>query len=275
MKNKFTILIGIAMLFVFSGQPAFSADVTNELKTLVAQVRTDIQAGKRTEADLAGDLKQFDALLAEHKGEKTDAVAEILFMKAMLYLQVLGNVKTGTNLLNQVKTDFPGTQPAVEVDKIVAMIQQQAEARKISDVLAVGAKFPDFNVTDLDGKPLSVASHKGKVVLIDFWATWCPPCRAEIPNVVAVYDKYHGKGFDIIGVSLDEEKAKLSSYTKEQNMTWPQYFDGRGWSNKLAVTYGIESIPLDFLLDGNDVIIGKDLRGDDLEAAVAKAVTGK
>jgi len=124
----------------------------------------------------------------------------------------------------------------------------------------------------LEGKPLSIANFKGKVVLIDFWATWCPPCRAEIPNVVATYQKYHDKGFEIIGVSLDEDKAKLIDFTKDQNMTWQQFFDGQGWSNKLAVKYGIQSIPATFLLDGDGNIIGKDLRGDDLTQAVAKAL---
>ena len=102
-----------------------------------------------------------------------------------------------------------------------------------------------------------------------------PPCRGEIPNVVATYQKYHDQGFEIIGVSLDQDRQKLLDYTREQDMTWPQYFDGQGWGNKLAAKYGIESIPATFLLDGNGKIIGRDLRGDELTAAVAKALGGK
>jgi thiol-disulfide isomerase/thioredoxin len=138
--------------------------------------------------------------------------------------------------------------------------------------LTVGAQFPDFNEKDVDGKPLSIASYKGKVVLVDFWATWCGPCRAELPHVIATYKKYHDQGFEIIGISLDQDQAKLTGFTKAMNMTWPQFFDGQGWQNKLAAKYGIESIPAAFLLDGNGKIIGRDLRGEALMQAVAKAL---
>lgn len=103
---------------------------------------------------------------------------------------------------------------------------------------------------------------------------WCGPCIGEVPNVVATYQKFHGKGFEIVGVSLDEDKQKLLDYTQKQGMTWPQFFDGQVWKNKLAVKYGIEAIPSSFLLDGNGNIIAKDLRGDALEAAVAQATAG-
>ena len=138
--------------------------------------------------------------------------------------------------------------------------------------LVVGAKFPDFNEKDVAGKPISIANDKGKVVLVDFWATWCGPCRAELPNVLATYNKYHDKGFEIVGISLDQDQAKLADFTKSMNMPWPQIFDGQGWQNKLAVKYGIESIPATFLLDGEGKIIGRDLRGEELPAAVAKAL---
>ena len=135
-----------------------------------------------------------------------------------------------------------------------------------------GLKFPGFEEKDVAGKPLSIDNYKGKVVLIDFWATWCGPCVAELPNVLKVYEKHHGKGFDIIGISLDQDEAKLTSFTKQKNMTWQQFFDGQGWGNKLAAKYGVNSIPATFLLDGEGKIIGKDLRGEALEEAVTKAL---
>ena len=138
-----------------------------------------------------------------------------------------------------------------------------------------GTKFPDFNEKDVDGKPLSIANYKGKVVLIDFWATWCGPCVAELPNVLKTYTKHHSEGFEIIGVSLDDNRQKLESFLKDKGISWPQFFDGQGWSNKLAVKYGIQAIPATYLLDGNGVIIATDLRGDALEQAVARALAKK
>jgi len=269
MKRNFLIALVAAMLPCRLVLADGSADATQELQTLVAKVRMDIQSGKTTEADLSDDLKQFDALLAEHKGEKTDAVARILYMKAMLYTQVIHDTAKGDALMNQLTNDFSGTTFVAKLEKQQA---QEAEAKKIQDALVEGAPFPDFNEKDVMGKPLSIANYKGKVVMIDFWATWCPPCRGEIPNVVATYQKYHDKGFEIIGVSLDQDQGKLLNFIKENNMTWQQYFDGQGWGNKLAVKYGIDSIPMTFLLDGNGKIIGKGLRGEELTDAVANAL---
>ena len=273
MKAKI-ILLGI-MTLALSAQRGFTADATTELQALVEQTQQDIDSGKTNETQLADDLKKFDDLVAEHKGEKTDDVARILYVKAMLYHQVLDDDDKAVQLVKQIKVDFPDTEVGTNADTIVAGLEQAEAAKKIQASLVVGAQFPDFSVKDVAGNPLSIANYKGKVVLIDFWATWCPPCRAEVPNVVDTYGKYHTNGFDIIGISLDQDQASLNSFTKQNNMTWAQYFDGQGWENKLAMKYGIQSIPMDYLLDGNGKIIGEDLRGSDLQQAVADAVKTK
>jgi thiol-disulfide isomerase/thioredoxin len=144
--------------------------------------------------------------------------------------------------------------------------------RSVPVGLAIGQRFPDFNETDLNGATLSVAGSRGKVTLVDFWATWCGPCRAEMPNVIAAYQKYHSRGFDVIGVSLDEHQYAVANFTSSQGMPWPQYFDGKGWENKLAKQYGVQSIPMSYLLDRNGVIVGKELRGGALDAAVSRAL---
>jgi len=271
MKTKFAVMLGVAGLLLL-GSTSFAADARTELVSLVTKIKADMVAGKTTESALADDLKQFDVLLDEHKGEKTDAVAQILYMKATLYSQVLHNEPKADALMAQLKADFKGTDFVAAIEKMEA---STAAAKKMADALAVGTKFPDFNETDVNGKPLSIANYSGKVVAIDFWATWCGPCVAELPNVIATYKKHHAQGFEIIGVSLDQEQAKLTQFTKSNGMTWQQFFDGKGWSNKLAVNYGILSIPATFLLDGNGIIIGEDLRGAELEATVVKALAKK
>jgi thiol-disulfide isomerase/thioredoxin len=271
MRNKIAIVLGVAALLL-SCQRGFTADAMTELNALVTKINAEISAGKRTESELADELKQFDVLLAEHKGEKTDAVARILYMKATLYGEVLNNDAKAQELLKQLKTDFKDTQFVANLEKREAAA---AAAKKIQDSLVVGAKFPDFNETDVAGQPISISSHNGKLVLVDFWATWCGPCRIELPNVIAAYQKYHAQGFDIVGVSLDEDKAQLLSFIKDQKMTWPQFFDGQHWDNKLAVKYGIQGIPATYLLDGEGKIIGKNLRGDALDQAVASALANK
>ncbi len=274
MKTRILAVLVVLSLSLFSerGVAAEPTAASGELNDLVAKVKAKLQENKRTEADLAPELREFEALLAKHKGEKTDDVAQILLMEAMLYLQVLDNNEKGTELIKQLQRDFPGTKPAENADKTLASMKKQAEAKKIKAALAEGTKFPDFEVKDTTGKPLSIANYKGKVVLLDFWATWCGPCVHELPNVIKTYEAHHPKGFEIIGISLDKDQDKLASFTKEKNMTWVQYFDGLVWENKLAVRYGINSIPATFLLDGQGTIIGKDLRGEALEEAVGKAL---
>ena len=246
-----------------------------ELQDLIGKVTTKMKDGKKSEADLAPELKEFDVLLAKHKDEKTDDVAQILMMKAMLYTQVLDNTEKGLATIRQLKKDFPETTQGKRADLQIAQIEKGEESKKVQRALAVGSKFPDFSEKDVDGKPLSISLYKGKVVLVDFWATWCGPCVAELPNVLATYGKHHKGGFDIVGISLDQSEEKLRAFTKDKGMPWQQYFDGKGWQSKLGGQYGVAIIPATYLIDGTGTIIGKDLRGDDLEKAVAAALAKK
>lgn len=121
----------------------------------------------------------------------------------------------------------------------------------------------------IKGGKVDLAALKGKVVLIDFWATWCPPCVAEVPNVVAAYKKLHDKGFEIIGISLDEDRSALTKFIKEHDMTWPQYFDGKGWDNKISSGFGIRSVPTMWLVDKEGKLASTNARSN-LEAEVEK-----
>ncbi|HNC24892.1 MAG TPA: TlpA disulfide reductase family protein [Opitutaceae bacterium] len=123
--------------------------------------------------------------------------------------------------------------------------------------------------TALDGTKVDLAALRGKVVLIDFWATWCPPCRDETPTIVETYRRLHDKGFEIVGISLDESRTALRDYLKANSMTWPQFFDGGGWDNRLAEQYGIHSIPAMWLVNRRGYLVDVQAR-DDLADKVEK-----
>jgi peroxiredoxin len=131
---------------------------------------------------------------------------------------------------------------------------------EISRQTAIGQPAPELNLKDANGKPVTLASLKGKYVLLDFWASWCGPCRQENPNVVSAYKKFKQKGFTVLGVSLDEDRAAWQQAIQKDGLTWAHVSDLKGWQSSAAEQYGIQAIPANFLLDKNGIIIDRDLR---------------
>jgi peroxiredoxin len=139
---------------------------------------------------------------------------------------------------------------------------------------AVGTDALDFTQSDVDGKPLSLSSLKGKYVLLDFWASWCKPCRQENPNVVKVYNKFKDKNFTVLGVSLDQTKDAWVKAIQADKLAWNHVSDLKYWDNAVAQMYHIQSIPGNFLIDPSGKIIAKDLRGEDLEKKLCEVLGG-
>jgi thiol-disulfide isomerase/thioredoxin len=131
---------------------------------------------------------------------------------------------------------------------------------------------PDFSVTSLTGENISLSKLKGKVVLIDFWATWCGPCRQEMPVVKKIWEKHKNNNFTIIGISLDMDREPLDNYIKTKGISWPQYYDGLGWRNKVAQLYRVTGIPFTVLLDKNGEVAGVGLRGQTLESKIEQLI---
>jgi thiol-disulfide isomerase/thioredoxin len=251
-------------------------DLGSELSAATTHLKQKFSQGKTNAIDLAENQQEIEQLITKYSDSgNREQVARLYLLDAHIYSDGLANSAKAQAILGQILRDFPKTIAAqgasMSLDKAVAIADAQPDS-KVKQGLEIGQRFPGFTLSDVSGNLLSINAHRGKVLLVDFWATWCPPCREELPNVIATYKRYHPQGFDIIGVSLDEDQGELTRFIAAQGMTWQEYFDGLEWQNALALRYKVKGIPMDYLLDANGIIIGKELRGDDLGDAVTKAL---
>ncbi|MCC9135414.1 redoxin domain-containing protein [Pontibacter silvestris] len=225
---------------------------------LAQQYTQYIDAGKTDSAEALKDQyqvvqKQVKNFLAQHPGSVVsafgtatlvDPVNDFAFADSMatLYNDKLPNSKY-TAMVNDRLKDYRNT--------------------------AIGQQAPDISLTTPEGETKNLSSLRGKYVLVDFWASWCGPCRKENPNVVKMYDKYKDKGFEIYGVSLDQSKDRWVKAIADDNLKWVHVSDLKGWENSAALKYNVTAIPQTVLLDKEGKIIAKGLRGEDLEAKLA------
>ena len=164
---------------------------------------------------------------------------------------------------------FNSLDSAVKQSKFGKIIEEALAAIKRT---SVGEIAPDFTMSDTTGKPVALASFKGKIIFLDFWASWCGPCRRENPNIVAAYAKFHSAKFDILGVSLDTKKDKWVEAIAKDKLAWNHVSDLKGWGNAAGKTYGIRSIPANLLLDKDGKILARNLYGAELEKKLTEVL---
>ena len=239
------------------------APLRERWKTVMGQIQTVLEerlTQKPEDWDAVRMLSEIHEALGNH--EAVQAVlntAQLVFEKRLAQAPKDWNALNGlVNIHERLGNHALAYEYKVKTDPTLAW---------------VGQVLPDFPPTlDITGKPIRLADYRGKVVLLDFWAVWCGPCVGEIPNIKSVYAKYHDRGFEVIGVSLDEEESVLQEFISEHQLPWQHIFEGERWQGQLVRKYGVRGIPAPFLLDREGNVISVNARGDLLEELVATEI---
>ena len=234
-------------------------------------VRFYIEVGR--EKDVADLVNRFKSVM------RPNSIMDNFRLGSML--EIANQPEAALKVFEKLENRYPGRHSVLEelarIHQKLGNFDLAAAYQKKADPMLelVGQGVPDFSATDLDGKPISLQDYRGKVVLLDFWAVWCGPCLGEMPNVKRVYNTYKDQGFDIIGVSLDTDEARLRNYLKKNHIPWRQIFSGQKWNSPLAQKYHIRSIPAPWLIDQDGTLISREARGVKLEQLVVKALQDK
>jgi peroxiredoxin len=247
-------------------------DGQNSLSEKYSALYKDYQAAEQANdtARKNSAERQINALEAQNvEGQKT-------FIKnnpASYFTPMLLSNLSYDMSIDELESSINVLDTNVAKVQLVKDLKDQVSALK---VVAVGQKAPDFTMNDPEGNPVTLSSKLGaKILLIDFWASWCGPCRNENPNVVKVYTEYHKKGFDILGVSLDRSKDDWVKAISDDKLTWSHVSDLKYWDNAAAKMYAVRSIPSNILLNETGIIIARNLRGEDLAKKVAEVLDDK
>jgi len=211
-------------------------------------------------------IASYSDIVAKKIIENPSSLASIMAIqqiKPEIYLDVYKALDKG------LSEKYPNN---ADIKSFHGMVQQTEMMVSRTQAIKIGAEAPDLILPMQNDKDLPLSALRGKVVLIDFWASWCGPCRKELPNVKHCYEKYKSKGFEILGVSLDKNRDEWIDAISKEELTWPQVSDLKFWQSEAVKIYAVQSIPYTVLIDKNGIIIATDLRGAELDKKLAEVL---
>ena len=242
----------------------------NVFRTFLVTMRMDSlradSLSRQMEKPYEAMIKAYSDVVAQKVKANTNSFASVMAVQQLNpedYIDVYIALDKG------LAAKYPNNADVVKFHSVVEQDQMMVNRTK---AIATGAEAPEINLPMPNDKPLALSSLRGKVVLIDFWASWCGPCRKEMPNVKRIYEKYKSKGFEIYGVSLDKDRDDWVAAISKDGLTWPQVSDLAYWQCKAAQDYAVQAIPFTVLIDKNGKILAKNLRGAELEAKIAEVL---
>jgi peroxiredoxin len=248
----------------------------NMMKMQTAQQTQDTVTMNSLRKEYMKIQEEFMKQSEDYVGTHPKAFISALIIDGM-FNQRDADIQKIKGFYNKLDKSVQDTKPGKDIKKKIEQTEKAMAGVKTGGPAGVGTMAPEFSAKNPDGKVVSLRESMGKVTVIDFWASWCSPCRAENPHMVALYNELHAKGLNVIGVSLDKENAAAdwkAAIAKDQ-LTWNQVSNLMWWKDPIAKTYGVESIPATFVLDATGKIVAKDLTGDALKAKVNELLAAK